>query len=694
MMLGQSGMRYTLLIGFLGWGGAYLAGCSSDDNSPRGLPTFPAAGGRKGTGGKGSAGLESDAGDAGPGDGGGSGGTDGGGAGNTDAGKDPFAPIVKIISPDAVSDPNTGTVIINDGVKIVGNQIPVTCTVDRGNGDAGFGAATVQLEMFDATHKSVGMFPGMGTTPPTDVYSASFSFTNVDNGPISFQCSVMYGAGKVAKATLSTFVDHGPKITLAPFATKAIPPHNLPLDFTVAADPLSPGDMKADVDPKSIAIEVLGHPIEVTTDDLVMGVAGHYALTVHLDDTKTFQTPPSGSVPIVIRATNGRGATQVNQSNIVVDGDGPQITILSPKDDDIIPGQQQLSFTVTDAGSGVDPATVSVTTRGVTSAFDSMNPLWTQQGTMYTFLLDNSSIKALDQIIVNIAASDLAQNTTHQDSLTLYIDTSPPVVDLDPPLIQEASNASPSLCSNPFDVVGDHSVNDSTPTKTTFIGSTGYFTTRVLAWDEANGLPNAPLRRYRGVAQDSVVLYVQADTGAGLLKDTTKDGICDEIDTSVTLPVVKMKPMQPAGNASHEKTAVEIDGVCTSGTDTTLADALCGKTSDLTRVIEHERRGGIVEPVIYGTVDSLAAECDENQVSPYALSIPNGWVCLAARAEDGTGNVGISPPLRFCLNDPRNGKAPPCAVSSTALPSCVVDGCTPPKHFREDFPQPYVVQRN
>jgi hypothetical protein len=59
-----------------------------------------------------------------------------------------------------------------------------------------------------------------------------------------------------------------------------------------------------------------------------------------------------------------------------------------------------------------------------------------------------------------------------------------------------------------------------------------------------------------------------------------------------------------------------------------------------------------------------------------------GWGCLAVRAVDNVGNVGVSPAIRICFN--RNDGGPePCADPP---PSCM-DDCTPPPSFPEGYSQ-------
>jgi hypothetical protein len=87
----------------------------------------------------------------------------------------------------------------------------------------------------------------------------------------------------------------------------------------------------------------------------------------------------------------------------------------------------------------------------------------------------------------------------------------------------------------------------------------------------------------------------------------------------------------------------------------------------------------IKDPMVYvvGTPNSSDATCTGIDWSFLSKDQPDGWVCLAARVVDKAGNVGISPPLRICVDNPDNDIVPPCRTMSIEPPTCT-DGCTPP----------------
>ncbi|HXK19673.1 MAG TPA: hypothetical protein VNG33_17805, partial [Polyangiaceae bacterium] len=87
----------------------------------------------------------------------------------------------------------------------------------------------------------------------------------------------------------------------------------------------------------------------------------------------------------------------------------------------------------------------------------------------------------------------------------------------------------------------------------------------------------------------------------------------------------------------------------------------------------------LAEPFVYvvGTPNPNDASCDGIDLAFLPQNQPAGWVCVAARAVDNAGNIGISPPLRICVDDAAAQTHPDCATMSMVPPSCT-DGCTPP----------------
>ena len=412
---------------------------------------------------------------------------------------------------------------------------------------------------------------------------------------------------------------------------------------------------------------------------------------------------PNDATSVSITATNKRAPLPVSHPgpvkaslnfNFGVDGAGPKITITSPAviNAPVLGRQVKLQFAIVDGQSKVDPSTVTVRLNsGEPQVFNEDS--WGHTGDNYTYTItDTTAIQGSTfQLSVRIDASDYAKNKALSTTAQYWLDTNPPIVDLDPPNVVEVRN---KLCSAPFDPLGIASPNDKQNIKTAEIF-------RALVWDQTNGVGVAPVLHYSGVDPLSVRLYAQTDiTQPFLIAAHNTAGICDEIaiegTPGVTSPPAptELGPVPLAVSAFYGSkdgdVAATIPGVCSPGTGVVPPDYLCSqKNSDMQRVINHNLADAN-ESVIYALAGT-GLECT-GKVLEIGASLPNGWVCLAARAVDNAGNVGISAPIRVCLNNPQK-PTPACYNSSTVMPTCVT-ACTPPGHFKGVDPAstiPYVT---
>jgi hypothetical protein len=210
---------------------------------------------------------------------------------------------------------------------------------------------------------------------------------------------------------------------------------------------------------------------------------------------------------------------------------------------------------------------------------------------------------------------------------------------------------------------------------------------------------------YAGVAKDKVRIYAQPKTNVPLLIDTDGNGICDEINFEALPQDQRPKPQQlspldPRGTSWFSKTvnfSEMTSDVSNWGAthgwsceqdpngpeDAPTPSSLCPK-SDMTRVVAGE--GEDHPPAVYALnpTNGTTGECEGGFWELYNdLSNYEGWVCLAARAEDTIGNIGVSAPLRVCL-DNIDTPGTPCAGSK---PTCL-GGCT--ISAAQNFPANYV----
>jgi len=705
-MISRAGVR----VWGLGCGFALLVACSSDKHGNFIAPNGDggsSAGNRSGV--AGSSGRAGSAGRAGS----------GGDAGTPDtvgqAGLDstsPAAPVIEITAPLDASDPNLDSVL-------VGDQVTVLCTVKKSSaaGAKSVDPSTVKIAMLDAEGEQLKSVAGATTNNDAE-FSATFVITEVPSGRVGFSCSAsdMAQPSHSGLATIDTLVDRGPEISIGEPADKSA--HNLlgpmNVEFDVAPLPIATGDKQATIGSVSLAVG----GVEIKTAEKSKG---HYQASVDFSDKSLFNSPPSGVLPLVIKASNSRTkpgkATRTLAYGITLDGVGPVIALGLPAVQAVIGRASILTFTVQDVGSGVDRSTVAVKLNEETKFFSATDGQWTWDDAAgsFSFKIGAALAKnALDtQVTVNVLAKDRAANASTGNSRIYNLDNKPPIVDLDPPDVYEVRPGSASgtmQCSDLFDPLGafDGSLpadaTNGSPNDQSNIVNYGRF--RALVWDKTNTKLGQGESFLALSDKESVRLYVQADTNSPLLADDDKDGICDEIwtgsaphqlhSTDKPLPFLKLVAVAPsAGSSSPVYGGGNAPSLstCQPGSSTPFVP-LCGPSnagvSDMSVVIRHSVASTPFEPVIY------AVEPDPNSQSlictgtkwdvASAISAADGvgklgWVCLAARALDNVGNPGISPPLRICLDDGSN----PDRCKDIPPPSCT-DNCTPPPHFSIDGP--------
>jgi len=688
----------------LGCGVAWLVACGSDkrDNfiGPSGNGGSSATGNRAGAGNSG--GREDVGGHAG------AAGSMQSNAGLGGAGEiSPLAPEIEITNPTGASSANVGPVLIGD-------EVTVLCTVKD---SAAFGAthvdpSSVKIGFFDADGKSLKTSAGIPTTHDFE-YSATFVFASVPSGQVSFSCSASDTATPAHGATvmLETLIDRGPEITIGDPPDKSA--HNLlgpmNVEFAVAAMPITDTDTQAAVSGATLAVGGVTIPT-------VEGPKGSYHASVDFSDKGLFNAPPTGVVPIVITASNGRKkpgkATRTLSYGIVVDGVGPTIALGTPGVNAVIGRASVLTFNVTDAGSGVDRSTVAVKLNEETKFFSMTDGQWTSDTAGgFSFKIGAALAKnATDtQVTVNVLAKDRAGNASTGNSRLYNLDNKPPTVDLDPANVYEmrpGTTIGTSQCSDLFDPLGlfDGSLPanaaNGSPNDESTIANFGRF--RSLVWDRTNTKTGQNETYPAFVDRDSVRLYVQANTDSPLLADDDHDGVCDELwtgsaphqlkPTDKPLPFIKMSALTPTGAPTWGGANPPNNSECKPGA-VDNPPRLCSSpgVSDMSVVIRHPTGAQQpFEPVIYAVEpdpNSLSLICTGKQweiasaITMAEGATKLGWVCIAARAVDNVGNPGISPPLRVCLDDGTN----PHRCKDVPPPACT-DNCTPPPHFVPDGP--------
>lgn len=646
-------MRFILGTGLL-VSAVVMTACSGDDERAAPL-SWQGAGG---TGNR-------------PGSGGGS--NEGGAAGDGAEPQDPRAPVVVVISPDAVENPD-------DGVVLTAGEVDVTCSATRSaaTGSQPVDPAALRVQLVDEEGNVIQEVAGEPSDG--DEFTGTLNVpADLPNGPVTLRClaSDTSEPPRQGRGSVGTFVDQGPTIVVNEPAPDSGHPLEgvVSVEFEVLPAPLAGGDDGAEVG--EVSLDVNGVPIALSNDGDV------YSADIDFTDAVLFPEAPTGSVPFLLRASNSRAPEPITRTHgysITVDGAGPVIDVTSHNSDDVVGGEVVLQFTVADELSGVDRSTVVVELNGVPNEFVPGDP-WSEANGNYSFTFDSRNIQTSTvQITVNVRATDNVGNESDGASLTLWLDNTPPTVDLDPANVREWKVvASNEVCSESFDPVGPAAVNDEE-----VIGKIETF--RTLVWEGTNSLPGQTTLHHAGTNVDSVYMYL-SDENEPLLIDTNEDDVCDEIavDDLDFLQLAGINPTGSAwfGNASPAAYPDPAPFGCSLESAPNEPAHLCTlNASDMTRVIKHDYMSTI--PALFAKPEFVGTECTGQQWELGPFIDTEGWVCLAARAEDVVGNVGISRPLRACYDDPTTEEQPDCATMTTTPPDCT-DGCTPPPRLALGF---------
>lgn len=630
---------------------------------------------------------------------GGKGGSGGGGGSSTDAGSsattdggapDPLAPQIMFTAPSAAMDPNADEVVTATSLKVdckaTQSTLSQSAAVDK---------TMVKITLDQPSDPTKPIAPTVSALGG-DEYEAVFDLSALPNGPLHFHCSArdLATTPHTGSATLDTFLDLGPKITVTQpsrmiYALKT----PVPIEFQVDKSPLDDSDNEADID--QVTLVVAGLTFDAPESKTTPGL---HQTSINFADTTLFKVAPTNA-QVVISASNHRSPTaptRVTRIDLVIDSTGPMITINAPTDGSIRRGNVAIDVNVSDP-SGVDVGTL------VAKVNNDTYKDWMPTPPKYVLTFDTRKYpNTLTQLNITIVAEDQVGNESSR-SIALKLDNLPPIVNLDPPLIQEWHAVNNVLyCSEYFDPVGSLAANDLDT-----VDNTRRY--RALVEDQTNapirGINDPPAHLYlAGTDTSSVELFMQPDLTLPLLIDTNGDGVCDQVNYE-PLSVAKQPLRQQLSAVNQTGSAwfrLQPKGAtgCRQPSDSTTdpvpdnqqpkePNTTCGFGSEMERVIPGRIEGK--PPAVYGIrpTNGGTGECD-GESWPLMTLAHEGWNCVAARAQDTIGNVGISPPLRICFHDPTmTGSVPACVNDKSTPPSCT-DGCTisPAQKFSYDaFPQ-------
>lgn len=622
----------------------------------------------------------------------------GGGGGLPDAAVDPDGPSVELITPSA---PPAGDYSSDEIVTEA--RVTATCRVTR-NPDTGdpVDSASVRVTAAgeDASVEVVAVPSGAA-----DEWMATLDLASFANGPITLGCSAadLADPPRVNSDQVATFLDLGPLITVVSPTEGASYGNQVDVAFMVAAQPVADDDDLA-------AVDQVTARVGSTELDLTPTGGGSYFTTLVFDDD-AFVPPLDGEVAVVISAANGRTPEPVSRSvelTFVADSDGPVIELQAPAPAELVSGFMTIRARVTDT------AGIATVLARVANSFEiELTPVG---GDVYRASFDTRQLsRSWVFPLVEVIARDAVGNESAIGRV-VALDNRAPFVAMDSPPMRQAicltggvcEPDDPRMCSRLFDPVGDDAVDDGEK-----VGA--LMELRVRAEDLGNGAlaPSGVVIPLGGVDPAAVDLFILDDSDMALVVDSDGDGVCDALNPliePVTVPsgsneaaVISMVAIPPEGDAwfvaspeGYGTTPGIDDDLCVTPEppDDAPPGPLCD-SSPLTRAIAAESGDDASTPAIFTIPPAEDPQCTGNAFDAPASNVADGWACAVAFASDTLGNVGLSPPLRFCVDHdgdglddggtPLTSLGCPAAFGNTAppgsRPSCT-DGCSLPLTFR------------
>jgi len=633
---------------------------------------------------------------------------DGGGAGTdamgTDAAPLPDAPMNSSgPTVDVLVPATTPAGSFSSDDMVTSDRVTVRCKV-AGNSSTGDGVdvSSISIQVLGAAGESVSA--AAQPTTAQDEYQASVSLDGFTNGALAVRCSAsdLADPPRTNSAENDTYLDLGPEILVfSPVANASIA-NAVDIIVRVSAAPVASGDTGAAPDKATVTASIAGVDL---SGDLTEDPAGSsvFRTTVSFDDPR-FNPSLDGTQTLTVTAANTRTPDAVTRTSYTMfnaDSAGPTISISSPAPGELVAGIFTLEATITDS-AGVDDTSVVATIAG-THDF-ALQPTGSNN---YSGSFDTRGLpRTMVFPAIVVRAKDIVGNQSSVGEV-VTLDNVAPIASLDPPPMRESfvdSQSGSLVCSSMFDPVGSDAVDDGEA-----VAQLSELRARVE--DLGNGASSASGVSIPHAGTASVQMFILDDSDRALIVDTDGDGVCDSIDpnlvpTSVPVAsdeaaVIDMLGLVPGGDADFTAPAMPgfngtTEANCNDGTAADPPTAICDITSPATRITKPTIG---TDPVIFSIPPASGIQCMGNAFDAVATNISDGWACVAVRAVDALGNVGISAPLRVCIDS--NGDMGECpswgTVTTTGLPDCtgtwtsatgVTDpntDCTLPPKF-EDIP--------
>lgn len=394
--------------------------------------------------------------------------------------------------------------------------------------------------------------------------------------------------------------------------------------------------------------------------------------TIDFDDPM-FVPPLTSTHQVTVTAANIANSVSSESSvTFVVDDEGPVINVLTPVPGQIVGGIITIEAEVADDAGVLNTSVVAVLGG---NAYSYTVPLQSMggnfSGTFDTTQFPTSFVFPT----ISVRAADTLNNES-EVGFVLALDNTSPIVALDPPNTMRMAKDEDCgiMCSQEFDPVGN-----ANPSDTQTVPQVFFMRARIEdRGNEAMGLIQETLSL---VDYTTPRVYFLSEIAQALVVDTDGDGLCDEINPELTpstnpqgsteVLALYLEPLTPSGEVDFQPGGTYPSPCECPGDETEPPSELCvGTMGDMTYALFYTADSS--EPAIWSlppVLDSDPIFCGGHQFDAMASNIPEGWVCVAARAVDSAGNIGVSEPMRLCVDYTLDGNPSTCSNPANA-PDC------------------------
>lgn len=393
-----------------------------------------------------------------------------------------------------------------------------------------------------------------------------------------------------------------------------------------------------------------------------------------------FSPPLRGVQQVTVTAENINNSVQSTSAvTFTVDDEGPTIVVNTPLPGEIVGGIITIEADVQDDAGVLLTSVLAILGNNAYEYIVQLEPIGgVFSGTFDTTLFPHNFVFPP----LSVRAADSLNNES-EVGFVLALDNTKPVLSLDPPETTRIAELGECygvpqqvVCAQQFDPVGAGVPNDLDTVPQVF-----WLRARVEdRGNDALGLLQIPLSL---IDYATPRAYFLSDTSQALVVDTDGDGFCDEINPALipsTNPqgsneilALSLGPIAPTGDPDYRLDLSPLPAGCDcSGDDTDPPPELCIATRPEGMSVAMHYTVDPSEPAIWSLPPINSSDplfCAGHQFDALASNISEGWTCIAVRAKDNAGNVGVSEPLRVCVDYTLDGVPTECANTGLA-PDC------------------------